>query len=78
MKLTQRDIELAYNDFLDGCYGEAVNIAGNFYCTSDALKEVDPTAYRCGLADYVDSQLTDGVWFEHSDGSIHDSPETKD
>lgn len=78
MKLTQRDIELAYNDMLDECHGEAVNIAGNFYPTSQALKEVDPVFYRHGLSDYIDSQMTDGVWFEHRDGSIHDSPETKD
>jgi hypothetical protein len=35
------------------------------------LKSVDPTAYRCGLADYIDFLLEDRIIFEHSDGTYH-------
>lgn len=40
-----------YDDMLDECYGE-VQIAGMPYLTSYALKELDPTAYRCGKSDF--------------------------
>jgi septal ring factor EnvC (AmiA/AmiB activator) len=32
-----------------------VHIGSLTYSASQVLKEVDPTAYRCGLNDYVDS-----------------------
>jgi hypothetical protein len=32
-----------------------VIIGGSHYSPSQVLREVDPTAYRCGLNDYVDS-----------------------
>ena len=40
-----------YDNWLDDCYGE-VGVAGMTYSTSYALKELDPTAYNCGKADY--------------------------
>lgn len=43
-----------YRDMLDDCH-EDVEIAGMTYCTSRALEEIDPIAYRCGYSDYVDS-----------------------
>lgn len=43
-----------FNDMLDEC-NEEVNICGYKYSPSYALKEIDPTAYRCGMADYLDS-----------------------
>ena len=43
--------ESEYDDFLNECYGE-VNICGYEYQAAYALKEVDPTAYRCGCADW--------------------------
>lgn len=44
-------IEEAYDSLLDDCHDE-VKIAGYTYSTSEALKAVDPIAYRCGLADF--------------------------
>lgn len=41
-----------YDDMLDD--SGPVNIAGLDYDVSHALKQVDPTAYRCGLLDYID------------------------
>jgi chromosome segregation ATPase len=43
-----------YNEWLDEIYGD-VEIAGFSYATGHALKELDPTAYRCGKNDYADS-----------------------
>lgn len=64
------DIESLYDDMLDDTYG-VVSIAGLEYSTtSDALKRLDPIAYRCGLSDYIDSLLTDGE-IEEIDGDYY-------
>ena len=52
--LAPLDTEELYANMLDDCYGE-VEIAGMTFQTSRALKELDPTAFRCGLVDYIDS-----------------------
>ncbi len=49
--LTDYELEQRYNDMLDDAYG-MVQIAGYEYSTSQALKEVDPIAYRVGMNDY--------------------------
>jgi len=43
--------EKEYDEFLDEAYG-TVKVCGYEYDTSQILKEVDPTAYRCGFADW--------------------------
>ena len=43
-----------YDESLDDAFGE-VTIAGMKYSTSYALKNLDPTAYQCGKADYEDT-----------------------
>lgn len=45
--------ESQYDEMLDDCYESS--IAGVEVCTSYALKQTDPVAYRCGYNDYVDS-----------------------
>ncbi len=52
--LTPLDTEELYANMLDSSYGE-VEIAGYSFSTSRALKELDPTAFRCGMVDYIDS-----------------------
>lgn len=52
--LTPLDTEELYAGMLDDCYGEC-EIAGMKFTTSRALKELDPTAFRCGENDYIDS-----------------------
>lgn len=47
----------AYDEFLDST-GE-VEIGTLTYSASRVLKEVDPTAYRVGLADFLDSEGVD-------------------
>ncbi|MEN6420375.1 MAG: hypothetical protein ABFD76_00385 [Smithella sp.] len=52
-KLDVDDYENSYCEALDS-EGPVV-IAGLKFDPSSALRELDPTAYRCGLNDYVDS-----------------------
>jgi hypothetical protein len=61
--LSERELEDRYNDFLDEVFGDSM-IGGYAYHTSRALKEVDPTAYRCGFNDWLDSELQCGILFE--------------
>ena len=55
--------EAAYDAFLDEVYPEC-SIAGYKYQTSSSLKEIDPTAYRCGKNDWLDGELEDGTLVE--------------
>lgn len=58
------DLEDMYCDMLDEVYGE-VKICGMCYGKSSRLlRDHDPTAYRCGLLDYVDSLEKDGQAFK--------------
>lgn len=41
-----------FDETLNDVHGEFMG-----YCASQILKEVDPIAYRCGLNDYVDSNV---------------------
>jgi hypothetical protein len=54
--LTESEAESLYDQVLRDVYGENVNICGLKYDTVYTLKEVDYTAYRCGLHDYCESQ----------------------
>ena len=49
---SEYDLEEQYAEMLDDVYGVA-NIAGYEYETSDALKALDPIAFRVGFADYT-------------------------
>ena len=43
-----------YREYLDEVYG-TVEIAGGTYSAGSTLELVDPTAFRCGLNDWIDS-----------------------
>lgn len=61
-RISQSDLIRMFNDLLDE---QGVIKIGNLeYLPSKVLKEVDPTAYRCELADYADSLLSDGYIVE--------------
>ena len=49
--MTQYEIMEAYDEMLNDVYGTVI-IAGYEYDTAQALKEVDPIAYRVGMNDY--------------------------
>lgn len=48
-----------YDELLDECY-EPFKIGDLEYSPSQVLKDVDPTAYRIGKQDYLDSLVEDG------------------
>jgi hypothetical protein len=52
-----------------------VMIGGYQYDEYRAQREVDPTAYRCGLNDYIDSLVTDGVLTDEIGGNHYDAKE---
>lgn len=54
-ELESIDVDSRYDDFLDDVYPD-LTIAGMSFSTSRALKELDPTAYRCGMNDWIDSE----------------------
>lgn len=56
--ISESDVEQMYRDMLDDVYGPA-KIGGYEYDHATALESVDPTAYRCGFADYTSSLLED-------------------
>lgn len=56
-ELTPVNREQVFRDMLDEVYGD-VQVASHSYSTSRALEELDPTAFRCGVADHFGT--TDG------------------
>jgi hypothetical protein len=54
-ELDEIDIDSQYDDFLDEIYPDCT-IAGMDFFTSRVLKELDPTAYRCGKNDWISSE----------------------
>jgi predicted nucleic acid-binding Zn-ribbon protein len=49
-QLDPDNYKYSYDQMIDDCYGDFMG-----YSASYILSEVDPTAYRCGMADYLDS-----------------------
>lgn len=54
----QAEVEEHYDDTLDECYPPYKIGCCTFYA-SRVLKELDPIAYRCGISDFVDAELSD-------------------
>lgn len=54
-ELTPVDVEAAYRASLDDAYPE-VEVAGLTFSPSRIIEELDPTAFRCGCADFSDSE----------------------
>jgi hypothetical protein len=70
-ELSDNLLDEMYREMLDSCY-EDVNVCNTYtYTTSRVLKEVDPTTYRCGYADWLDSELENKALTEHG-GKYYD------
>jgi hypothetical protein len=72
--ISERMAEEMYDEMLDDCEGP-VTLCGITYSASQVLREVDPTAYRCGFNDYVDSLTHDDIFVE---GLTEDEMEPED
>ncbi len=59
--IPDRELTALYEATLDDVHGN-VTIAGLCYSTSHALERIDPTAYRCGFADWLDGQENIQEW----------------
>lgn len=71
---TPIDREARFDQMLDEAY-DFSNVGGPFahMVPSQVLKEMDPTAYRCGVNDYVDGEDTYEI-----DGDTYDQKEVDD
>ena len=70
----ESDLQERYDDMLDE--EGPVTIGGLEYSVSRVLQEVDPIAYRCGMADYRDTLEWD-EWTENHEW-IEDEDEDED
>lgn len=59
--MSDSTLERRYDEVLDEIYPNC-SIAGHNYQTSRVLKEVDPTAYRCGMADWSDAECGETLY----------------
>jgi hypothetical protein len=62
-KFSEQELIEQFNDYLDESQPE-VSVAGYSYLPSRVLKDVDPIAYRTGLADYADLLTRNGYEVE--------------
>ena len=63
-----RDMDAAYREALDEIYSFK-SVGGPFACMqpSRVLEECDPTAYRCGFSDWLDSEEVTEIGDEYFD-----------
>jgi hypothetical protein len=50
----EADLTQKYDDMLDEAYG-MIEVGALSWDTHRVLREMDPTAYRCGEVDYIDA-----------------------
>lgn len=73
-ELSDYALEQMFIEYLDDCH-DLIEVCGFTYQPSDVLRSVDPVAYQCEFANWLDAQCSDRRIFEHSDGSYHDEEE---
>jgi hypothetical protein len=54
----ENNVIAGYDDLLDDSYAE-VEVAGMIFSPSQVLRQCDPVAYRCGIAEEVSYVLAD-------------------
>jgi len=68
---TEVDTEAQYDDMLDECYPFDKNSIFSHLKPSKVLKEMSPTDYRCGYADYLNSlslvEVVSGEYYAEED-----------
>jgi hypothetical protein len=63
-EFTEYDIEIMFDDMLDDIYGPVKIFERYEYSYARAVRELDPTLYRCALLEFIDVMVTDGELFE--------------
>lgn len=56
---SESELEDAFEGGLTDGYG-TVSVCGYDYDAGSALRELDPTAFRCGFLDWIDVRVCDG------------------
>jgi hypothetical protein len=70
-ELSDGTLDDMYKEMLDSCFQD-VNVCNVYtYNTSYVLKTVDPTAYRCGYHDWLDSEVSYKTLTKHG-GKYYD------
>lgn len=72
--IPEHELYQKYDEMLDECW-DSVTIGGYEYTTSHAQKLVDPTAYRCGFVDWLDSQISYGTYTDEIEGKHYNQEE---
>jgi len=67
-KLSERELYQRYRDDLDELYGE-IKLGKLTFSPSKVIEKLDPIAFRCGFADWTDSE----GWDETDDDEDEDS-----
>lgn len=70
------ELEARHDAMLDDAYPDC-KVAGYAYDTSEALKRLDPIAYRQSLLDFIDSECKDDILVEVDD-EYYDADDVKD
>lgn len=70
-KLNPVDLEKSFSEMIEDVYGSTVNIAWGDFSTVDVLKEQDPIAWRCALAEYISNEESDGTIVSFDNGSSY-------
>ena len=75
-ELEPADVEQLFRDSLDE-EGD-VQVGCLTFQRSRIVEELDPVAFRCGVNDYVDALVSDGILTEEIGGSHYDGGEAQD
>lgn len=60
---TEDDMRLMHDDLLDEIY-PTLSVGIYTWSPSEALKRLDPVAYRISVIEYVDQMVSDNGWVE--------------
>lgn len=61
-------------DMFEECINEThdpVEVCGCTYEAGRVLREMDPVAFRCGVSDWLDSEIQDGNIHEDEEGDFY-------
>ena len=74
-ELDSIDTDKWFLDRLNEVYGE-IDVCGYKHHAGNLLKEIDPTAFRCGMNDCLDGDCQDGILIE-IDGEFYNYNEVE-
>lgn len=64
-ELSEFDLEESFEQMIDECYGEKIQIGFIKTNISSAIKELDPIVWGLAKSEHLDSLIEDGIIFEY-------------